>query len=76
MTVYPATTPEFSAFDGRMAQWRNDDLLLSETQRELIDAEFPRALAVFDFPSCGRYSRASTAKPAGAGDGASEPVWP
>lgn len=39
-----------SPFDGRMALWGNDDLLLTQAQRDLVEAEFPGALAAFDFP--------------------------
>ncbi len=34
----------------RMAEWSNDDLLLTERARALLDAQFPGALRVFDWP--------------------------
>jgi hypothetical protein len=50
MTAAEAPNPTLSRFDGRMTDWRNDDLLFTQPQRDLIDAEFPGAVAVFDFP--------------------------
>ena len=44
----PSST--LSRFDGRMIDWRNDDLLFTQEQRDLIEAEFPGAVEVFDFP--------------------------
>lgn len=33
-----------------MAEWRNDDLLISQYQRDLLESLFPGSVAVFDFP--------------------------
>ncbi len=50
MVTATGAAPSASILDGRMAEWRNDDLLMSQHQRDLLESLFPGSVAVFDFP--------------------------
>ncbi|MEI6644147.1 MAG: hypothetical protein WCL10_19180 [Novosphingobium sp.] len=39
-----------SFLDGRMADWGNDDLMMSQYHRDFVESRFPGSVDVFDFP--------------------------